>query len=236
MYTEGGYIVSGVILRAKGIYKNYKTGNRMVSALQQMDLEIEEGLFYAVVGRSGSGKTTLLMLLSSLEAADGGEIWLDGEAYSTLQGSSRALVRRKKIGVVFQEYRLLPELNVYENVVLPILLDGRSIDEEYIEKVLKLLEIEGLTESYPHQLSGGELQRTAIARAMSNRPRLIFADEPTGQLDETSAFRVMKLLKEANTVFGQTIVMVTHNKQMAQHADKILLLDGGKLIKGLEDE
>lgn len=228
--------MSRVILRAKGIFKNYKTGNRMVSALQQMDLEIEEGLFYAVVGRSGSGKTTLLMLLSSLEAADGGEIWLDGEAYSTLQGSRRALVRRKKIGVVFQEYRLIPELNVYENVVLPILLDGKSIDEEYIEKVLKLLEIEGLKESYPHQLSGGELQRAAIARAMANRPQLIFADEPTGQLDETSAFQVMKLLKEANTVFGQTIVMVTHNKQMAQHADKIFVLDGGKLIRGLEDE
>lgn len=228
--------MSGIILRAKGIFKNYKTGNRMVSALQQMDLEIEEGLFYAVVGRSGSGKTTLLMLLSSLEKADGGEIWLEGEAYSTLQGSRRALLRRKKIGVVFQEYRLIPELNVYENVVLPILLDGKSIDEEYIGKVLKLLEIEGLKESYPHQLSGGELQRTAIARAMANRPQLIFADEPTGQLDETSAFQVMKLLKEANNVFGQTIVMVTHNKQMAQYADKILVLDGGKLIRGLEDE
>ena len=228
--------MSGVILRAKGIFKNYKTGNRMVSALTQMDLEIEEGLFYAVVGRSGSGKTTLLMLLSSLEAPDGGEIWLDGEAYSTLQGSRRALVRRKKIGVVFQEYRLLPELNVYENVVLPILLDDKSIDGEYVDKVLKLLEIDGLKESYPHQLSGGELQRTAIARAMANRPRLIFADEPTGQLDETSAFQVMKLLKEANNVFGQTIVMVTHNKQMAQHADKILVLDGGKLIRGLKDE
>lgn len=228
--------MSGIILRAKGIFKNYKTGNRMVSALSQMDLEIEEGLFYAIVGRSGSGKTTLLQLLSSLEKADGGEIWLEGEAYSTLQGSRRALVRRKKIGVVFQEYRLMPELNVYENVVLPILLDGKSIDEEYIDKVLKLLEIEGLKESYPHQLSGGELQRTAIARAMANRPRLIFADEPTGQLDETSAFQVMKLLKEANTVFGQTILMVTHNKQMAQYADKILVLDGGKLIRGLEDE
>lgn len=228
--------MSGIILKAKGIFKNYKTGNRMISALQQMDLEIEEGLFYAVVGRSGSGKTTLLMLLSSLEKADGGEIWLEGEAYSTLQGSRRALLRRKKIGVVFQEYRLIPELNVYENVVLPILLDGKSIDEEYIEKVLKLLEIEGLKESYPHQLSGGELQRTAIARAMANRPQLIFADEPTGQLDETSAFQVMKLLKEANNVFGQTIVMVTHNKQMAQYADKILVLDGGKLIRGLEDE
>lgn len=228
--------MSRVILQAKGIFKNYKTGNRMVSALSQMDLEIEEGLFYAIVGRSGSGKTTLLQLLSSLEKADGGEIWLEGEAYSTLQGSRRALVRRKKIGVVFQEYRLMPELNVYENVVLPILLDGKSIDEVYINKVLKLLEIEGLKESYPHQLSGGELQRTAIARAMANRPRLIFADEPTGQLDETSAFQVMKLLKEANTVFGQTILMVTHNKQMAQYADKILVLDGGKLIRGLEDE
>lgn len=228
--------MSGIILKAQGIFKNYKTGNRMVSALAQMDLEIEEGLFYAVVGRSGSGKTTLLQLLSSLEQADGGEIWLEEEAYSTLQGSRRALLRRKKIGVVFQEYRLMPELNVYENIVLPILLDDKSIDEKYIGKVMKVLEIEELQQSYPHQLSGGELQRTAIARAMANRPRLIFADEPTGQLDETSAFQVMKLLKEANTVFGQTIMMVTHNKQMAQYADKILVLDGGKLIKGVQDE
>lgn len=228
--------MSGVILKAKGIFKNYKTGNRIVKALEQMDLEIEEGLFYAIVGRSGSGKTTLLQILSSLEEADGGEIWLEGEAYSTLQGSRRALLRRKKIGVVFQEYRLMPELSVYENIVLPILLDDRSIDEEYIDRVMKVLEIEGLRESYPHQLSGGELQRTAIARAMANRPQLIFADEPTGQLDETSAFQVMKLLKEANTVFGQTVVMVTHNKQMAQYADKILVLDGGKLIKGVSDE
>ncbi|MCH5270603.1 MAG: ATP-binding cassette domain-containing protein [Lachnospiraceae bacterium] len=228
--------MSGIILKAQGIFKNYITGNRMVSALAQMDLEIEEGLFYAVVGRSGSGKTTLLQLLSSLEQADGGEIWLEEEAYSTLQGSRRALLRRKKIGVVFQEYRLMPELNVYENIVLPILLDDKSIDEKYIGKVMKVLEIEELQQSYPHQLSGGELQRTAIARAMANRPRLIFADEPTGQLDETSAFQVMKLLKEANTVFGQTIMMVTHNKQMAQYADKILVLDGGKLIKGVQDE
>lgn len=225
--------MNGIILKAQGIFKNYKTGNRMVCALAQMDLEIEEGLFYAVVGRSGSGKTTLLQLLSSLEETDGGEIWLEDEAYSTLQGSRRALLRRKKIGFVFQEYRLMPELSVYENIVLPILLDDKSIDEEYIGRVMSLLEISELQQSYPHQLSGGEQQRTAIARAMANRPRLIFADEPTGQLDETSAFRVMKLLKEANTVFGQTIVMVTHNKQMAQYADKILVLDKGKLIKGV---
>lgn len=228
--------MSRLILKAKGIFKNYKTGNRMVSALEQMDLEIEEGLFYAVVGRSGSGKTTLLQLLSSIEEADGGEIWLEGEAYSTLPGSRRALLRRKKIGVVFQEYRLMPELSVYENIVLPILLDDKNVDEEYIDKVMEMLEIKDLKQSYPHQLSGGELQRTAIARAMANRPRILFADEPTGQLDETSAFQVMKLLKEANTVFGQTIVMVTHNKQMAQYADKILKLDGGKLIKGVQDE
>lgn len=228
--------MSRLILKAKGIFKNYKTGNRMVSALEQMDLEIEEGLFYAVVGRSGSGKTTLLQLLSSIEEADGGEIWLEGEAYSTLPGSRRALLRRKKIGVVFQEYRLMPELSVYENIVLPILLDDKNVDEEYIDKVMEMLEIKELKQSYPHQLSGGELQRTAIARAMANRPRILFADEPTGQLDETSAFQVMKLLKEANTVFGQTIVMVTHNKQMAQYADKILKLDGGKLIKGVQDE
>lgn len=225
-----------VILRAKGIFKNYKTGNRMVHALEQMDLEIEEGLFYAVVGRSGSGKTTLMQILSSLEEADGGEIWLEGEAYSNLRGSKRALLRRKKIGIVFQEYRLMPELSVYENIVLPVLLDDKSIDEEYIDKVMKMLEIKGLAQSYPHQLSGGELQRTAIARALANRPQILFADEPTGQLDETSAFRVMKLLKEANTVFGQTIVMVTHNKQMAQYADKILKLDRGKLIKGVQNE
>lgn len=228
--------MSGIILKAKGIYKNYKTGNETISALEEMDLEIEEGLFYAIVGRSGSGKTTLLHLLSSLEKPDGGDIWLEGEAYSSLQGSSRALLRRKKIGIVFQEYRLISELNVYENVVLPILLDDKSVDEEYITRVLKLLEIDGLQRRYPHQLSGGELQRAAIARAIANRPQLIFADEPTGQLDETSAFQVMKLLREANTVFGQTVIMVTHNKMMAQYADRILVLDGGKLIKGVQDE
>lgn len=228
--------MSGIILKAKGIYKNYKTGNETISALEEMDLEIEEGLFYAIVGRSGSGKTTLLHLLSSLEKPDGGDIWLEGEAYSSLQGSSRALLRRKKIGIVFQEYRLISELNVYENVVLPILLDDKSVDEEYITRVLKLLEIDGLQRRYPHQLSGGELQRAAIARAIANRPQLIFADEPTGQLDETSAFQVMKLLREANTVFGQTVIMVTHNKMMAQYADRILVLDGGKLIKGVQNE
>lgn len=225
-----------VILRARGIFKNYRTENRMVSALKQMDLEIEEGLFYAVVGRSGSGKTTLLQVLSTQEKVDGGDIWLDGEAYGTISASRRALLRRKKIGVVFQEYRLMAELTVYENIVLPSLLDGREIDEEYIGKVMNLLEIEGLKDSYPHQLSGGELQRTAIARAMANRPQIIFADEPTGQLDETSAFQVMRLLRESSVLFGQTVVMVTHNKQLAQYADKVLVLDEGTLVGGIGND
>ena len=225
-----------VILRARGIFKNYRAGNRMVSALKQMDLEIEEGLFYAVVGRSGSGKTTLLQVLSTQEEVDGGDIWLDGEAYGTISASRRALLRRKKIGVVFQEYRLMAELTVYENIVLPSLLDGREIDGEYIGKVMNLLEIEQLKDAYPHQLSGGELQRTAIARAMANRPRIIFADEPTGQLDETSAFQVMRLLRESSTLFGQTVVMVTHNKQLAQYADKVLVLDEGTLVGGIGDD
>lgn len=225
-----------VILRARGIFKNYRAGNRMVSALKQMDLEIEEGLFYAVVGRSGSGKTTLLQVLSTQEEVDGGDIWLDGEAYGTISASRRALLRRKKIGVVFQEYRLMAELTVYENIVLPSLLDGREIDGEYIGKVMTLLEIEQLKDAYPHQLSGGELQRTAIARAMANRPRIIFADEPTGQLDETSAFQVMRLLRESSALFGQTVVMVTHNKQLAQYADKVLVLDEGTLVGGIGDD
>ncbi len=225
-----------VILRARGIFKNYRAGNRMVSALKQMDLEIEEGLFYAVVGRSGSGKTTLLQVLSTQEEVDGGDIWLDGEAYGTISASRRALLRRKKIGVVFQEYRLMAELTVYENIVLPSLLDGREIDGEYIGKVMNLLEIEQLKDAYPHQLSGGELQRTAIARAMANRPRIIFADEPTGQLDETSAFQVMRLLRESSALFGQTVVMVTHNKQLAQYADKVLVLDEGTLVGGIGDD
>ena len=219
-----------IILRARGIFKNYRTGNRMVSALKQMDLEIEEGLFYAVVGRSGSGKTTLLQVLSTQEDVDGGDIWLEGEAYGTLSTDRRAALRRKKIGMVFQEYRLMTELTVYENIVLPALLDGRNIEEAYIDNLMKSLEIEDLKESYPHQLSGGEMQRTAIARAMTNRPRIIFADEPTGQLDETSAFRVMKLLRESSAMFGQTVVMVTHNKQIAQYADKVLVLDRGALV------
>ncbi len=225
-----------IILRARGIFKNYRTGNRMVSALKQMDLEIEEGLFYAVVGRSGSGKTTLLQVLSTQEDVDGGDIWLEGEAYGTLSTDRRAALRRKKIGMVFQEYRLMTELTVYENIVLPALLDGRNIEEAYIDNLMKSLEIEDLKESYPHQLSGGEMQRTAIARAMTNRPRIIFADEPTGQLDETSAFRVMKLLRESSAMFGQTVVMVTHNKQIAQYADKVLVLDRGALVGRSEDE
>ena len=225
-----------IILRARGIFKNYRTGNRMVSALKQMDLEIEEGLFYAVVGRSGSGKTTLLQVLSTQEDVDGGDIWLEGEAYGTLSTDRRAALRRKKIGMVFQEYRLMTELTVYENIVLPALLDGRNIEEAYIDNLMKSLEIEDLKESYPRQLSGGEMQRTAIARAMTNRPRIIFADEPTGQLDETSAFRVMKLLRESSAMFGQTVVMVTHNKQIAQYADKVLVLDRGALVGRSEDE
>lgn len=225
-----------IILRARGIFKNYRTGNRMVSALKQMDLEIEEGLFYAVVGRSGSGKTTLLQVLSTQEDVDGGDIWLEGEAYGTLSTDRRAALRRKKIGMVFQEYRLMTELTVYENIVLPALLDGRNIEEAYIDNLMKSLEIEDLKESYPHQLSGGEMQRTAIARAMTNHPRIIFADEPTGQLDETSAFRVMKLLRESSAMFGQTVVMVTHNKQIAQYADKVLVLDRGALVGRSEDE
>lgn len=225
-----GEAVMKTVLRAENIYKDYRTGERIVHAVRPVSLAIEEGRFYAIVGRSGSGKTTLLHLLSSLEAPDGGEIWLEGEAYGSLDSGKRAVLRRKKIGIVFQEYNLLPELSVYENIILPVLLDGKKADEAYISSLMEMLEIGDLKDSYPHQLSGGEIQRTAIARAMANRPQILFADEPTGQLDEASSFQVIKLLKESNKKYGQTILMVTHDKQMAQYADEILVLADGKIV------
>lgn len=222
------------ILSVKNLKKYYNTGENTVKALDGVDLDVCKGEFLAIVGTSGSGKSTLLHMLGGLDNPTSGEVIIDGRHISGLLRDELTIYRRRKIGFVFQNYNLLPLMNVYENIVLPIKLDGIKPDNDYIEEILKLLNLEDKKYFMPNQLSGGQQQRVALARALAIKPDIILADEPTGNLDSRTSQDVLGLIKVSSQNLAQTIVMITHNEEIAQMADRIIRIEDGKIVKGGE--
>ena len=220
------------ILETYQLKKTYGSGENAVHALDGITLEVEQGEFVSIVGTSGSGKSTLLHMLGGLDRPDSGDVFVDEKDIFSLGDEALTIFRRRKIGFVFQNYNLVPSLNVYENIVLPIQLDGRELDSKYIDSIIETL---GLTEklnNLPSKLSGGQQQRVAIARALAAKPAIILADEPTGNLDSKTSHDVMGLLKITSDRFAQTIVMITHNEEIAQMADRIIRIEDGKIVSG----
>ncbi|MCM1499796.1 MAG: ABC transporter ATP-binding protein [Clostridium sp.] len=220
------------ILSTKELKKVYGSGENEVHALAGVDLEVEKGEFVAVVGTSGSGKSTLLHMLGGLDRPTAGSVTVDGKDIFTLKDEALTIFRRRKIGFVFQSYNLVPVLNVYENIVLPIQLDGGKIDQAYVENIIETLGLERKLDSLPNNLSGGQQQRVAIARALAGKPAIILADEPTGNLDSRTSQDVLGLLKITSEKYHQTMVMITHNEEIAQLADWIVRIEDGQIVSG----
>ena len=220
----------GKILVVEDLMKCYGTGENMVRAVDHTSLEIERGKFTAIVGRSGPGKSTLLHLIGGLDRPDAGKVWIEGKDIFALKDERLAEFRRKKIGFVFQDYNLIPSLNVWENIILPLGLDNRKVRRQDVEEVLVKIGLADKAEAMPNVLSGGQKQRTAIARALVTRPALILADEPTGNLDSQTELEVMSLMKSCVTDFGQTLVMITHDEMIAQMADRVIEITDGKVV------
>ncbi len=218
------------ILQAKDLKKIYGSGNNAVHALDGVDLSVEKGEFVAVVGTSGSGKSTLLHMLGGLDRPTNGKVLIDGKDIFSLKEEALTIFRRRKIGFVFQAFNLVPVLNVYENIVLPIELDGGQADEKFVKQIVETLGMEGKLDALPNQLSGGQQQRVAIARALAAAPAIILADEPTGNLDSKTSQDVLGLLKVTSQKFSQTIVMITHNEEIAQMADRVIRIEDGRIV------
>ena len=218
------------ILETRGLRKVYGSGDTEVRALDGVDLAVEKGEFAAVVGTSGSGKSTLLHMLGGLDRPTGGSVIVDGRELSTLKDEELTIFRRRKIGFVFQNYNLVPVLNVYENIVLPIQLDGREPDKGYTNQIIETLGLGSKLQNLPNNLSGGQQQRVAIARALAAKPAIILADEPTGNLDSRTSQDVMSLLKVTSQQFAQTIVMITHNEEIAQMAGRVIRIEDGRIV------
>ena len=218
------------ILETKDLCKFYGSGENLVKAVDHVNLEIGQGEFVTIVGKSGSGKSTLLHLLGALEYPTSGEILVDGKNIAGLSEAQLAVLRRRRIGFVFQTFNLIPSLNVWENIVLPLGLDGKKADEPFVRDILKTLDMESKTDSLPNTLSGGQQQRTAIARAIAAKPSVILADEPTGNLDTRTGDEVISLLKLSAKKYGQTLVVITHNEDIAQMADRTIMLEDGRII------
>lgn len=219
-----------IILQTDNLKKIYGSGENAVHALDGVSLTIEKGEFTAIVGTSGSGKSTLLHMLGGLDRPTDGKVFVDGKDIFSLKDEELTIFRRCKIGFVFQSYNLVPVLNVYENIVLPIELDGRRPDRDFIQQILQTLGLEQRLEALPGQLSGGQQQRVAIARALAFAPAIILADEPTGNLDSKTSLDVLSLLKITSQKFAQTIVMITHNEEIAQMADRIIRIEDGRIV------
>lgn len=218
------------ILQTVDLKKYYGEGENLTKALDGVSLEIEEGKFVAIVGASGSGKSTLLNMIGGLDTPSSGKIFVKGKDIGQFNEEELTIFRRRNIGFVFQNYNLIPTLNVYENIVFPVELDGNSVDQDFLNKIVTILGIDKKMENLPNNLSGGQQQRVAIARALITKPAIILADEPTGNLDTQSSLEVVGLLKEARTRFGQTIVMITHNMSLAQMADRLIRIEDGKIV------
>ncbi len=218
------------ILSTHDLTKIYGNGDNEVHALSHVSLDIEEGTFVSIIGSSGSGKSTLLNLLGGLDRPTSGEVIVDGKSVFEMRDEELTIFRRRKIGFVFQNYNLMPILNVYENIVLPIELDGAKIDEAYVERIMDMLKLSEKRYAMPNQLSGGQQQRVAIARALAAKPSIILADEPTGNLDSKTSMDVIALLKLTSKEFAQTIVMITHNEEIATIADRMIRIEDGKIV------
>ena len=217
------------ILETKDLRKFYGSGDTQVKALDGVDLSVENGEFVAIVGTSGSGKSTLLHMLGGLDRPTSGAVLVDGKDIFSLKDEELTIFRRRKIGFVFQSYNLVPVLSVYENIVLPIQLDGGKVDQSYVNQVIEALGLEQKLQNLPSQLSGGQQQRVAIARALATKPAIILADEPTGNLDSKTSQDVLSLMKVTGQKFAQTMVMITHNEEIAQMADRIVRIEDGRI-------
>ena len=217
------------MIKAAGLKKYYVTDNYEVHALDGVSLSVEEGEFLAVIGTSGSGKTTLLQILGGLDEPTAGGVWIRGNSLKDMTEDERTIFRRRNIGFVFQQYNLIPVINVYENIVLPLRLDGAEIDEKLLEDIVRTLKIGEKLENLPEELSGGQQQRVAIARALMVKPAVLLCDEPTGNLDSVTSMEVISLLKTCAARFHQTVIVVTHQEAIAQMADRILRVEDGKL-------
>ena len=218
------------ILQTEGLKKYYGAGDTQVKALDGVDLAVEQGEFVAIVGTSGSGKSTLLHMLGGLDRPTAGKVTVDGKDIFALKDEELTIFRRRKIGFVFQSYNLVPVLSVWENIVLPIQLDGRAVDEAFVREVVATLGLEKKLQNLPSQLSGGQQQRVAIARALATKPAILLADEPTGNLDSKTSQDVLGLMKVTSQKFGQTMVMITHNEEIAQLADRIVRIEDGRIV------
>lgn len=219
------------IVKVTDLVKYYRVGDNTVKAVDHTSLSIERGKFTTIVGRSGSGKSTLLQLIGGLDRPDSGEVVIDGKNIFELKANQLAVFRRKKIGFIFQDFNLIPSLNVWENIVLPIGLDGRKADEHKIVEILNHIGLADKRHAMPNTLSGGQKQRVAIARALATSPSIILADEPTGNLDSKTELEVMSVLKRCVTDYNQTLVMITHDETIAQMADVVIVIEDGKVVK-----
>jgi len=218
------------VLETKDLKKYYGSGDTQVKALDGVDLTVENGEFVAIVGTSGSGKSTLLHMLGGLDRPTGGSVLVEGRDIFALKDEELTIFRRRKIGFVFQSYNLVPVLSVYDNIVLPIQLDGGRVDESYVDQVIEALGLEQMLDRLPNQLSGGQQQRVAIARALATKPAILLADEPTGNLDSRTSQDVLSLMKTTGQKFAQTMVMITHNEEIAQLADRIVRIEDGRIV------
>lgn len=220
------------IVETENLTKTYQAGDIAVTALDGVDLRVAAGEFVAIIGKSGSGKSTLLHMLGGLDVPTSGSVIVDGNALNSLDRTQLALFRRRRVGFIFQQYNLIPDLNVWDNIIFPLALDGVAIDTEFIDELLTALHIADKRDRMPSQLSGGEQQRVAIARALAMRPALILADEPTGNLDTTTSHEVMGLIRTLAAKLGQTLIVVTHDIDIAQLADRIVVMRDGRIVKG----
>lgn len=219
------------IVKTKNLKKYYRLGTHTVKALDDVNFAVREQEFVAIIGKSGSGKSTLLHMIGGLDTPTSGEVYVGDKALGKLSKEQLAIFRRRKVGFVFQSYNLVPDLNVYENVVLPIELDGKHIDREFVDEILELLKLDEKREALPNTLSGGQQQRVAIARAIASKPSIILADEPTGNLDTATSHDVMGLLKMVARQFRQTVILITHDQDIAQMADRIVRIEDGHVVK-----
>lgn len=218
------------ILRVENLKKTYGKGNTLVKALDDISFSVDKGEFVAIVGASGSGKSTLLHLLGGVDRPTSGKIIIDGENIYNLNETNLAIFRRRQVGLIYQFYNLIPILNVKENITLPILLDGKEPDKEYLDELIETLGLTKRVKHLPNELSGGQQQRVSIGRALMNRPALLLADEPTGNLDSKASKDIVELLKLSNQKYKQTIIMITHDHNLALNASRIITIDDGKII------
>lgn len=222
------------IVETKNLKKYYQTGSNTVKALDGVDFCVKDQEFVAIIGKSGSGKSTLLHMLGGLDSPTEGEVLIEGKSLGGLKKEQLAIFRRRNVGFIFQNYNLVPDLNVYENVILPVELDGRKVDIAYVNEIIDLLGISEKKDAFPGTLSGGQQQRVAIARALAAKPAIILADEPTGNLDSVTSHEVLGLLKMAAKQFSQTIILITHDRDIAQLADRIVHIEDGKIVGDTE--